>query len=130
MTDHMRGWRIGALAALLALIVRLAVPIGFMPMAGAAALIPCPAQIALPMKIPAMHEMHHGKAAHDDHDADRRSCPFAGVAAVTDSAAPIAPLLPLVPQPVAHILVRPIAAMPGLGLAAPPPPKTGPPTVR
>ena len=128
MTARMRGWRIGALAALLALIVRLAVPIGFMPAAGAAALIPCPAQTNMPA-LPQMHGMHHDAPAHHDHDGGRQSCPFAGVAAVADFAAPVIPLL-LPPLAIALAILRPVAVSPGLGLAAPPPPKTGPPVLR
>jgi hypothetical protein len=76
---------------------------------------------AMPMK-----GMHHGKHMPGDHDHD---CGFG--AAVGGAADLPTLILPAMLAPVAlpidflsQMLVRP-----GLGLAAPPPPKTGPPSV-
>ena len=117
-------YRLATALAALALLVRLAVPAGFMPMAGSPALILCPGQTAMPA---AMAGMHHDKTTHDDKSA-QQSCPFAAAAAATDLAtAPLILALPPMPLPMA--LLRTLLAAPGLGLAAPPPPKTGPPSL-
>jgi hypothetical protein len=125
-----------------ALAVRLLVPAGYMPMAGKAGLEICagqnadlaamasmpgmgamPLHAAMPMP---MHGMDHGKAMPGDHDHD---CGFA--AAVGGAADLPVLILPAMLAPVA----LPVAFVaqgimrPGLGLAAPPPPKTGPPSI-
>jgi len=125
-----------------ALAVRLLVPAGYMPMAGTAGLEICAGQnadlramapmaglaampgMAMDHAMP-MKGMDHGKAMPGDHDHD---CGFgAAIGGAADLPVLILPaLLAPVALPVAfvrHMLVRP-----GLGLAAPPPPKTGPPT--
>jgi len=123
----------------LALAVRLLVPAGYMPMAGKAGLEICAGQNADLASIGSMpgmgamphhaampmHGMDHGKATPGDHDHD---CGFAsavgGSADLPDLIVPA--MLAPVALPVAfvvHAIVRP-----GLGLAAPPPPKTGPPS--
>lgn len=127
---------------LLALAVRLIVPAGYMPMAGKAALEICAGQTAdlpftastpviAPMAgmasmhaMPAMKGMDHGKSVPGDHDHD---CGFG--AAIGGAAHLAAVILPPLPAPVTLIraFVRQFMARPGLGLAAPPPPKTGPP---
>ncbi|HWI86720.1 MAG TPA: DUF2946 family protein [Sphingomonas sp.] len=121
----------------LALAVRLLVPAGYMPMAGQAGLEICAGQTAdLPvvasmpsMAMPAMGHMpmkgmDHGRHVPGDHDHD---CGFA--AAVGGAGALPTLILPAALAPVASpaAFVRHFITRPGLGLAAPPPPKTGPP---
>ena len=130
-----------------ALAVRLLVPAGYMPMAGQAGLEICagqtpdlpvmaymPATAAMPgpasMQGMATHHpmpmpgAAHGKAMPGDHDHD---CGFG--AAVGGSANLPVLILPALLAPVALpvAFVRQLLVRPGLGLAAPPPPKTGPP---
>lgn len=134
----LRRWPTAWLLAF-ALAVRLLVPAGYMPMAGKAGLEICAEQtrdmpdMSSMAGMSGMHAIHgaampgmdHGKDMPGDHDHD---CGFGaavgGVAQLPSLIlpallAPIAATLSFVPQIMAH---------PGLGLAAPPPPKTGPPT--
>jgi hypothetical protein len=123
----------------LALLVRLIVPAGYMPMAGRAGLEICAGQtpgVSVLVDMPSMpgmqhtmmpmHGKNHGKAMPGDHDHD---CGFA--AAVGGTADLPVLILPAMLAPVAlpAAFVRTFVVRPGLGLAAPPPPKTGPPTV-
>jgi len=117
-----------------ALMMRMLVPSGFMLAPGANGLptvIVCPGQgLAAPMAMPGMpgmagHDMHHQGGEQHDKNADH-PCAFAAAGAAVDL---VASLHPIAPAPMAafapplfHAFVRP-----GLGLAAPPPPKTGPP---
>ena len=132
--------RFGVLLAALALFVRLIVPAGFMPMAtagGAPTLVICTGQGPMVMPMPAAMQVAGmqmaGMADHQapaDHDGDmaNHGCFLAAVGGAVDIAAPIAPLpLPFVVG-VEQAVVT-LVAQPGLGLAAPPPPKTGPPIV-
>lgn len=122
--------RITALLMALAMLARLLVPAGFMPMAGAGGaptLVMCTG--TGPMAMPAMARADTRR--HDPatgHDAEH-ACPFATMAAAVDFAR-----LPLPPLRFAAIVVgMPPAvhhATSGRGLAAPPPPKTGPPLLR
>jgi hypothetical protein len=122
-----------------ALAVRLLVPAGYMPMAGQAGLEICagqtadmPATASMPQSMQGMamhhatpmHGMDHNKANPGDHDHD---CGFG--AAVGGAAALPVLILPAMLAPVAlhAAFVRQMLVRPGLGLAAPPPPKTGPP---
>lgn len=123
-----------------ALLVRLVVPAGYMPMAGKAGLEICAGQnadVAAMGSMPGMgamphhaampmHGMDHGKAMPGDHDHD---CGFAsavgGAADLPDLILPA--MLAPVALPVAF--VAQLHVRPGLGLAAPPPPKTGPPSI-
>jgi hypothetical protein len=124
---------------LLALAARLLVPAGFMPATGAdgvTRLVMCSGMG--PIEAPAEHIAHgashqmamdHGDgtmpADHPDGQGDH-ACPFAVVAHAVDLGAGLA-------DPVLYSVVVAAAAVPilfvrpGLGLAAPPPPKTGPP---
>jgi len=74
----------------------------------------------------AMQGMDHGKAMPGDHDHD---CGFG--AAVGSAASLPTLILPAVLAPVVlpAAFIRPMIVRPGLGLAAPPPPKTGPPAI-
>ena len=123
-----------------ALAVRLLVPAGYMPMAGKAGLEICAGQnadLAAMASMPGMgamphhaampmHGMDHGKAMPGDHDHD---CGFAS--AVGGSADLPDLILPAMLAPVALPVAFVVQAImrPGLGLAAPPPPKTGPPSI-
>jgi hypothetical protein len=109
-----------------ALAVRLLVPAGYMPMAGQAGLEICAGQTADMPAMVSMHGMEHGKAIPGDHDHD---CGFG--AAVGGAANLPVLILPALLAPVAlpAVFVRQMLVRPGLGLAAPPPPKTGPPTL-
>ena len=136
----LRRWPAAWLVAF-ALAVRLLVPAGYMPMAGQAGLEICAGQNAdlhamasMPgmgaMSGMAMHDaMHgtaHGKAMPGDHDHD---CGFgAAVGGAADLPVLILPAL-LAPVALAQSFVRQMLVRPGLGLAAPPPPKTGPPSI-
>ena len=118
-----------------ALAVRLLVPAGYMPMAGKAGLEICAGQnadlvvmagmpgMAMDHAMP-MKGMDHGKAMPGDHDHD---CGFG--AAIGGAAHLPSLILPPALAPVAlpAIFIRTLPVRPGLGLAAPPPPKTGPP---
>ena len=109
-----------------ALAVRLLVPAGYMPMAGQAGLEICAGQTADMPAMASMQGMEHGKAIPGDHDHD---CGFG--AAVGGAANLPVLILPALLAPVAlpATFVRQMLVRPGLGLAAPPPPKTGPPTL-
>ena len=130
-----------------ALAVRLLVPAGYMPMAGRAGLEICAGQTADMPAMAAMdhgdampgmagmhhtapahamgpHAMDHGKAMPGDHDHD---CGFAAaVGGAGDLPVLILPAL-LAPVALPVAFVQQMLVRPGLGLAAPPPPKTGPP---
>ena len=135
----LQRWFAGFVVAV-ALAVRLLVPAGYMPMAGKAGLEICagqnadfaamgamPRMAAMPHHagMP-MHGMDHGKATPGDHDHD---CGFAS--AVGGSADLPDLILPAMLAPVAlpAAFVAQLHLRPGLGLAAPPPPKTGPPSI-
>jgi len=126
-----------------ALAVRLLVPAGYMPMAGAAGLEICAGQnadlramsaMAGPAAMPGMAMDHampmkgmdHGKAMPGYHDHD---CGFgAAIGGAADLPVLILPAL-LAPVALPVAFVRQMLVRPGLGLAAPPPPKTGPPSI-
>lgn len=111
------GLRVIALLAL-ALCVRLLSPEGWMPAAGG--LMLCPgASAAMAMPGPT-HRGHEQPAKAADHP-----CAFAQAAT---AAPPPTPLLLPAPAPTAapSVALR-LTAGPGRGLAAPPPPATGPP---
>lgn len=120
-----------------ALALRLAVPAGWMPVAQAdgwvrLALCPGAAPIATQPMAHTMQAMHGGTHEHapDRHDHDRGDhappCAFTGLAfavALPDLAS--APTL--LPVAVSSPVTRHVLASIGRGLAAPPPPQTGPP---
>jgi hypothetical protein len=118
-------WFVAWLVAF-ALAVRLLVPAGYMPMAGKAGLEICAGQNADMPAMASMHGMGQGKAMPGDHDHD---CGFA--AAVGGAADLPVLILPAMLAPVALpvAFVAQSIVRPGLGLAAPPPPKTGPPII-
>lgn len=124
--------------AALALLARMLVPAGFMPMVsaqGVPTLVICTGTGPIAIPAHSMHGIEMGHAHQKQHDAPATShdgdhaCPFGAMAAVAD----LAGLPPVLPMPFVVAAARPLSklfARPGLGLAAPPPPKTGPPSVR
>lgn len=150
---------IAAVLVLCALFTRLLVPTGYMlatdPASGMAVFELCPAQGALPtgagmdahimagMTMAGDMAMSHGGMDHGagehgahggghpagDHGSSDHPCPFAGAGAAVDL---IAIVHPAIAMAAAFLLPgTPLRfSRPGLGLAAPPPPKTGPPTFR
>jgi hypothetical protein len=126
-----------SIAALLAfaLIVKLLVPTGWMPVFGTRGVTlemcgsygPPPPALAK-----AMAEAAHRMAGHDQHEQHDKQghdqpCAYAGLSfAALDADAPLS----LVAAPVAQPLPpMPLAVAIGRGLAAPPPPSTGPPAL-
>ena len=139
MIRWMRSWSSGGRGAALALLacallIRLAIPQGWMPDASAHgfAIKPCPGVAEAPAPEPAarkMHGAHHAIARHDPakHDpAKQMPCDFAGAVHAAAPAEPFpAPLAVIAPA--VRTSAPPLdAATPGRGLAAPPP-STGPP---
>lgn len=128
------GLRTIALALLAcALAVRFLIPAGWMPVADAQGFHLTLCSGAGPLEIPPGHAMagmaHHG-AQHHHHHHDQgmpdHPCAFAGLGLAL--AEPVRPVLALA-LPVVQALPAPIALVEaiGRGLAAPPPPPTGPP---
>ena len=120
----------------LALLVRLAVPAGWMPVSDAhgtrlticTGTGPLDAPSHAPkhmMATPGGAGMHHAPGDHP-HDGGTHVCPFTGVALALTQ--PVLPALAL-----SFVVTPGVAALPhvamtvGRGLAAPPPPATGPP---
>jgi len=125
-----------------ALAVRVLVPAGFMigqSASGAPLLVVCPSQIDMPVFAPAMpHDMAHmmpdghmmagHDAGHQSHDPGTdRPCAFAAAGLAVDVPIDVPLLAPAPPPSFAALPVR-ASTDPGRGLAAPPPPATGPPT--
>jgi hypothetical protein len=125
-----------------ALAMRMLVPSGFMiaPGAHGATLVLCPGQGAMPMALPhdmggmAMSGHDMGKPG-DKHQGDKHQdkgdnlpCAFSPVGAAADLVSVAHPAAPIAPADFAPAVFG-ITTQPGLGLAAPPPPKTGPPTL-
>lgn len=129
----MRRWlgrtgrgRVIALLAL-ALFVRALVPSGWMPVAtpDGMGIAMCSGQVAMPP----MAGMHHGQKEHGGGKAlPDAPCAFAGIGLAADTPPPPPVLLPrsfaAAPSPVPAFAVTV-----GQGLAAPPPPATGPPVL-
>ncbi|HVI99242.1 MAG TPA: hypothetical protein VM657_09270 [Sphingomonas sp.] len=119
-----------------AMLVRMGMPEGWMPVADAAGawritictgtgpLAAAPTMPGMDHARMAMPGMHHDRAP--PHDQGDHPCTFAaiGLAAALPDLAPAPFIAPVAAQPAA--IVRAIAAV-GRGLAAPPPPQTGPP---
>jgi len=126
---RMRPWLTLLLIAS-ALMARGAVPAGWMPVVEATGItmMPCdgagPA-IAKPMRHGARgHDRGHPEGSHRDTQGEH-PCAFAAVAQVADLATPPAALPLIAIEPAA--VTAGVAASVGQGLAAPPPPATGPP---
>jgi hypothetical protein len=126
---------IAALLMALALLARILVPSGFMPetsSTGAPLLVMCSGQGPMAMPMPAEMQAVFGAAHQRDHQPPQSSdhtCPFAAATAAAALAQ-----LPQAPMPFLAVegaeLAVALFPRPGLGLAAPPPPKTGPPLLR
>ena len=129
LSPSRRRW-FGALIAL-AMLVRLLVPAGWMPVADAAGshLVLCDGAMPLGAMAKAMPGMasggKHGKAPMHHGGPSDHPCAFAGPAAAVDTPVLALPLPPAMP-PRAVVVAYLVAAV-GHGLAAPPPPPTGPP---
>lgn len=113
----------------LALLARLAIPAGWMPMADAHGmrLTICTGMGPLDAPDHAMAGMDHKRGDHQQDNGDH-VCPFAGAAMAL-----VEPTLPTLDLPAIALhgetASRPIAVAVGRGLAAPPPPATGPPSL-
>ena len=106
-----------------ALLVRLLVPAGWMPAADASGghLVLCDGgMVAMPA-----HDAAHGKAPMHHQGPSDHPCSFAGPVAAVDTPVAVVPLPPLTPRYTVAAERR--AGAIGRGLAAPPPPPTGPP---
>ena len=108
------------------LAVRVIVPQGYMwasAPGGAPAMVECSGMGPMPGMA-----MSHGQSHdHDGKTADH-PCAFAAAGAAVDLAAEVHPVALRVIAAAAPATLR-ISVSPGLGLAAPPPPKTGPPPI-
>ena len=115
-----RAW-LGVVLAL-ALALKLMVPQGWMP-GRSGGLILCPSG----GPVLAMAGMQHGGKEMPAHPAGDHPCAFTGLGVAPVPPAPLAAAMP----PVAarpHFAVQRVAVAVGRGLAAPPPPATGPPS--
>lgn len=123
-----RGWRSRAAIALigLAIMMRVLVPAGFMPQVGQGfAITLCTGFGAMPAWVDADGKVHKGQTAPENPSSEH--CVFAGFVAALDLPAPGIAALPLLSIAMALPRYSAPAAI-GHGLAAPPPPATGPPS--
>lgn len=113
----------------MAMLSRALVPAGWMPAAGAGGmrLVPCDGT-GPAMAGAHIGTMHHGghHDAPDRHDGGSHPCTFASVTPGIDAPEIAAPLPPIAAR-VAFASFRALVSI-GHGLAAPPPPQTGPPS--
>jgi hypothetical protein len=118
--------RFAILLASFALVMRIAVPTGFMVGEGTAGptIVICSGSGAMTMPLPGVPAKHDGNKEKTDHP-----CAFAAAHIVAPAPVPASDALVLRAAP-ATPLARIGNIRPGLGLAAPPPPKTGPPALR
>ena len=142
-----RGLAVTLMACALAM--RVLLPTGFMLVPGAHGGLPtvalCPGQGPTPAVAHAVpHDMggmamghmmsgpampgHDGHQDHHPGDTGDHPCPFAPVGAAVDLVSVADPVPPIALDVFAPTRFG-ISAQPGLGLAAPPPPKTGPPAI-
>lgn len=129
-----RAYTVALLLCVLA--VRVLVPQGFMWAAGpdgtptivaCSGFGPMPA-MAMTMAAGPEHAAHHHDQHHHDGQSADHPCAFAAAGAALDFAMGVQPVATPADRADAPTLLH-IFARPGLGLAAPPPPKTGPPTL-
>jgi len=126
-----------ALLMALALLARMLVPSGFMPVTsstGTPVLIMCSGQGPMAMPMPAEMQAALNAAHHGDHQPTQNqnsdhTCPFAAAAAAAALAQQPHATMPFLVVEGARLAAA-LFTRPGLGLAAPPPPKTGPPLLR
>lgn len=114
------------LSATLALVFRVAVPTGFMIGGGSAGptIVICSGTGPMTITMPGLPANHDGKSDKAEH-----SCVFAAAHVAAPAPVPTGDALVLRAAPAAPMGFSG-DLRPGLGLAAPPPPKTGPPTLR
>jgi hypothetical protein len=117
--------RLFPLLAVLALAIRILVPAGYMPADGKGLQITlCTGDGMVAAWVDGQGNLHKGEKAPEgkgDHP-----CAFAGVGALAEAGSPADALEP--PALISHAQpARPDRAVPGRGLAAPPPRQTGPP---
>lgn len=119
----------------LTLISRVLIPAGYMVAPAAAGALPniviCSGTGPMTMaatKVAPGHEDHGDTGRHDGGQADH-PCAFASASAAVDLVAVSHPAAALA-IPEDRVVIDPLAPRPGLGLAAPPPPQTGPPLTR
>lgn len=126
-------WLTGMVLAL-SVLGRVIVPTGFMVAPAAAGAVPmiviCTGQGSMTMPMPGLASRQAPDDSHDDHSekAAQHPCAFAAASAAIDLTAIAHPSSPLIAA-ARHISQTPIFVQPGRGLAAPPPPKTGPPAL-
>ena len=124
-------WLSGMMIAC-ALLGRVIVPSGFMIAPAAAGAVPmvviCTGQGSMTVPMAALAGQHDPQTDHDQHQdkANEHPCAFAAASAAVDLTAMLHPAGPVSVATGNIANIRP-AAQPGRGLAAPPPPKTGPP---
>ena len=118
--------RLALVFAVLALAVRMVVPAGFMLGESSAGptIVICSGSGPMTMTLPGVPAKHDGKADKADHPCVFTATHVAAPAPVPSSDAVVLRVAAAAPMSVSRDL------RPGLGLAAPPPPKTGPPTLR
>ena len=125
---HKLTWTQRALAALflLALSLRVALPVGTMPVASAQGLsiVLCTGQGVMTGWVDSDGKLHKGKP--NDTKADH-PCAFSGLSAVVDVPSPDFLAAIHFIAAIGSLAARLIPIAIGLGLAAPPPPATGPP---
>jgi hypothetical protein len=122
----------GLTLAALALFVRLLFPTGFMLSPDRASLptiVICTGQGAMTVTLDASgHKVEAGQGGGDHRSDGKTSHPCTFAAATVSAVAPVLVAV-LIPQRLAQMAIAPLLTTqrPGLGLAAPPPPTTGPP---
>ena len=117
------------------LIARGLTPDGWMPVANAAGGIKftiCtgmgPADTTMSMSMSMAHGKMHHKAPAKGRASDH-PCAFAGIGLADNTRPPTTIAAPFFKPPSAAPAIERLVAAPGRGLAAPPPPATGPPTL-
>ena len=116
-----RGRLIALLA--LALFVRALVPTGWMPVVTAEGVR---LQLCAGQAMPPVAGMHHSHQQGEKQGLPDHPCAFAGLGLAADTAPPLV-VLAVAPVPGTGPAPRLFAVAVGHGLAAPPPPATGPP---
>lgn len=112
-----------------ALLLRMAVPAGWMPAEGRFGLQLCAGSLALPAAAPE-HGGHHGGKHHEAPAKPDHPCAFAGLGAALLDADLLELATAALPDGSGVAILLPVASAVGRGLAAPPPPPTGPPARR
>ena len=107
----------------LALVVRALVPTGWMPVATDQGIR---FELCAGQAMPPAAGMHHRHKGESQQTAPDHVCAFAGLGLAADTAPPPV-MLALAPAPVPVAAPRALTVAIGRGLAAPPPPATGPP---